>query len=153
MVKKTLEARFVAVFYGVLSPGGERTYCNAGHNPPLLIGKAGVRRLTTGGLIVGPFDQATYEQEVVTLSPGDTVITFSDGVSEASNAEGTAFGVDGIVECVDALPSDMEPSQLVQEVLAAVGKFTVGEPQSDDITVLITRYRGGTRPNVGGAGG
>ena len=153
MVKKTLEGRFVAVFYGVLSPGGELTYCNAGHNPPLLIGKNGVRRLTTGGLIVGPFDEARYEQEAVTLSPGDTVITFSDGVSEASNTEGTAFGVDRIVECVNAFPSDMEPSQLVQEVLAAVRKFTVGEPQSDDITVLIARYRGGTRPNVGGAGG
>ena len=53
MVKKALEGKFVAVFYGVLSPGGELTYCNAGHNPPLLIGKDGVRRLTTGGLIVG----------------------------------------------------------------------------------------------------
>ena len=104
-----------------------------------------MRRLTTGGLIVGPFDKATYEQEVVTLSPGDMVITFSDGVSEASNAEGTVFGVDRIVECVHAAPSDLEPSQLVQEVLAAVRKFTVGEPQSDDITVLITRYRGGSR--------
>jgi len=153
MVKKALEARFVAMFYGVLSPGGELTYCNAGHNPPLLISKNGVRRLTTGGLIVGPFDEATYEQEVVTLSPGDTVITFSDGVSEASNMQGTAFGIDRIVECVDAVPSDMEPRQLVQEVLAAVRKFIVGVPQNDDITVLIARYRGGTRPNVGGAGG
>ena len=153
MVKKALKARFVAMFYGVLSPGGELTYCNAGHNPPLLISKNGVRRLTTGGLIVGPFDEATYEQEVVTLSPGDTVITFSDGVSEASNMQGTAFGIDRIVECVDAVPSDMEPRQLVQEVLAAVRKFTVGVPQNDDITVLIARYRGGTRPNVGGAGG
>ena len=144
MVKKALEARFVAVFYGVLSPGGELTYCNAGHNAPLLIGKNGVRRLTTGGLIVGPFDEATYEEEVVTLSPGDMIITFSDGVSEASNAEGTAFGVNRIVECVDAFPSDTEPSQLVRGILAAVRRFTVGELQSDDITVLITRYRGGT---------
>ena len=103
-----------------------------------------MRQLTTGGLILGPFGEATYEEGVVTLSPGDTVITFSDGVSEASNAEGTAFGVDRIVECLDAFPGDMEPSQLVQEVLAAVRKFTVGEPQSDDITVLVTRYRGGT---------
>ncbi|MDP6579925.1 MAG: SpoIIE family protein phosphatase [Vicinamibacterales bacterium] len=151
MVKKTLQARFVAVFYGVLSPDGRLTYCNAGHNPPLLVGENGVRRLSTGGLIVGPFSEATYEQEVVTLSPGDTVITFSDGVSEALNAEGAGFGVDRIVECVDALPSDLEPSQLVQELLAAVRKFTVGEQQSDDITVLIARYRGETPPTVGRA--
>ena len=144
MVKKALTARFVAVFYGVLSPDGTLTYCNAGHNPPLLIGKNGVRRLATGGLIVGPFDEATYEEEVVTLSPGDMVITFSDGVSDASNAEGTAFGVDRIVECVAACPNT-EPSQLVREVLAAVRKSTLGELQSDDITVLITRYRGTSR--------
>ena len=149
MVKKALEARFVALFYGVLSPGGELMYCNAGHNPPLLIGKNGVRRLATGGLIVGPFDGATYEQEVVTLSPGDTIVAFSDGVSEASNAEGAAFGVDRIVECVEAFPSDVELRQLVQEVLAAVRKFTVGEPQSDDITVLIARCHGETRPVSG----
>ncbi len=50
MVKKGVEARFVAVFYGILSPNGEVTYCNAGHNPPLLISKNGVRRLTVSSL-------------------------------------------------------------------------------------------------------
>ncbi|MCH7746467.1 MAG: SpoIIE family protein phosphatase [Acidobacteria bacterium] len=143
MVKKGLEARFVTLFYGILSPDGELTYCNAGHNPPLLVGKNGVRRLTTGGLIVGLFEEATYEQEVVTLSPGDTLITFSDGVSEASNAEGTEFGDERILECVRASPSGIEPGELVQVVLAGVRKFTVGEPQGDDITVLVVRYRGG----------
>ena len=143
MVKKGLEARFITLFYGILSPNGELTYCNAGHNPPLLVGKNGVRRLTTGGLIVGLFDEATYEQEVVTLSPGDTLITFSDGVSEALNVEGTEFGDERILECVQASPSGIEPSELVQEVLAGVRRFAVGEPQGDDITVLVVRYSGG----------
>ena len=75
MVKKGLEARFVTIFYGILSPEGRLTYCNAGHNPPLLVGQNGVRRLKTGGLIVGLFEEATYEQEVVSLNPGDTLIT------------------------------------------------------------------------------
>ena len=143
MVKKGLEARLVTLFYGILSPGGELTYCNAGHNPPLLIGKNGVRRLTTGGLIVGLFDEAVYEQEVVTLSPGlspgDTLVTFSDGVSEASNAQGTEFGDERVLECVQASPSSIEPGELV---MAAVRDFTVGEAQGDDITVLVVRYRG-----------
>ena len=144
MVKKGLEARFVTLFYGILSPDGELTYCNAGHNPPLLVGQNVVRRLTTGGLIVGLFDEATYDQEVVTLSPGDTLITFSDGVSEASNAEGTEFGDERILACVQASPRGIEPGDLVQEVLAGVRMFTVGEPQGDDITVLVVRYRGRT---------
>ena len=114
MVKKGLEARFVPLFYGILSPGGEFTYCNAGHNPPLLISKNEVRRLATGGLIVGLFDEATYEQEVVTLSPGNILVTFSDGVSQATNAEGTEFGDERILECVQASPSGIEPDELVK---------------------------------------
>ena len=143
MVKKGLEGRFVTLFYGILSPGGELTYCNAGHNPPLLISKHGVRRLATGGLIVGLFEEATYEQEVVTLSPGDTLVTFSDGVTEASNGDGIEFGDERILERVQASPSAIEPGELVAQVIAAVREFTVGEPQGDDITVLVVRYRGG----------
>ena len=141
MVKKGLEARFVTIFYGILTPDGELTYCNAGHNPPLLVGKSGVRRLTTGGLIVGLFEEAEYEQEVVTMSPGDTLVIFSDGVSEATNAEGTEFGDGRLLKCVQACASDIEPHELVERVLSGVREFTVGEPQSDDITVLVVRYR------------
>ena len=65
MVKKGLDAVFVTLFYGILSPDGELTYCNAGHNPPLLVGKNGVRRLKTGGLLVGLFEDAEYKFEVV----------------------------------------------------------------------------------------
>lgn len=148
MVKKGLQARFVTLFYGILTPDGELTYCNAGHNPPLLISSNGVRRLTTGGLIVGLFGEATYEQEVVTLHPGDTLITFSDGVSEAWDTEGTEFGDERILECLHAPPGDIEPDELVQEVLAGVREFTVGESQADDITVLVVRYRGA--PNNAG---
>jgi sigma-B regulation protein RsbU (phosphoserine phosphatase) len=79
---------------------------------------------------------------VVTLHPGDTLITFSDGVSEAWNVEGTEFGDERILECLHTSPRDIEPNELVQEVLAGVREFTAGEPQSDDITVLVVRYRG-----------
>ena len=142
MVKKGLDSLFVTLFYGILSPDGELTYCNAGHNPPLLVGKNGVRRLKVGGLIVGLFDDAEYEQEVVTLSPGDTLITFSDGVSEAMDAQSTEFGDERILECLHASPNDIEPRELVEKVMAGVREFTVGEPQSDDITLLVVRYRG-----------
>ncbi len=147
MVKKGLKARFVTIFYGILSPNGQLTYCNAGHNPPLLVGKSGVQHLKTGGLIVGLFEEAVYEQEVVTLSPGDTLITFSDGVSEATNTVGTEFGDDRILACLNAPPSEIEPRELVDQVMAGVREFTVGEPQSDDITVLVVRYRKEAAPS------
>lgn len=75
------------------------------------------RGAPTDGLILSPFDEATYDHELVTLSPGDTLVTFSDGVSDALNAEDTAFGVDRIVEYVNAFPSDAEPRHLVQQIL------------------------------------
>ena len=78
----------------------------------------------------------------MTLSPGDTLITFSDGVSEAADAKGSDFGDERILERVRASPSGIEPRDLVEQVMAAVREFTVGEPQSDDITVLVVRYRG-----------
>jgi serine phosphatase RsbU (regulator of sigma subunit) len=142
IVRKRLDARFVTIFYGILAQDGRLTYCNAGHNPPILVGRTGVRKLEKGGLIVGPFEDAEYEQEVVVLSPGDTLITFSDGVSEASNADGTEFGDDRILACVQAAPSGLGPRDLVDVVMAAVREFTVGEPQADDITVLVVRYQG-----------
>ena len=120
MVKKGLESRFVTICYGILSPDEKLAYCNAGHNPPLLVGQNGVAWLKTGGLIVGLFEEAEYEQEVVTLSPGDTLITFSDGVSGASDTEGTEFGDERILECVQASPSNIEPRKLVEQVMARV---------------------------------
>ncbi len=142
MVKKHLDARFVTIFYGIVSPAGELTYCNAGHNPPLLIEQHGVSRLKTGGLIVGLFEEATYDQDVVTLSPGDTLITFSDGVTEASNTEGAEFGAERILECIEAASPGLEPRELVHAVMSAVRDFTGDEPQSDDITVLVVRFQG-----------
>ena len=81
-------------------------------------------------------EQALTSQEVVTLSPGDTLITFSDGVSEAMDAEGTEFGDERILECLPASPKDIAPRELLEQVMAGVRQFTVGEPQSDDITGL-----------------
>ena len=63
-------------------------------------------------------------------------------MSEASNAEGTEFGDERILECVQASPRDVEPGELVTQVMTAVRDFTVGEPQDDDITVLVVRCRG-----------
>ena len=70
----------------MLAPGGAFTYTNAGHNAPVLVSaSAGVRRLETGGMVLGLFEHAAFEQETVMLSPGDFIVAFSDGVTEALN--------------------------------------------------------------------
>ncbi len=142
LYRRGIESRFVTLMYGALRPDGRLTYCNAGHNPPLVISKAGsVRRLDQGGPIVGLFEMAKFEEETVTLTPGDWLIVFSDGVSEAMSATGDEYGDDRIVRCVEANAS-LQPRQLLEALFADVRLFAKGAAQSDDITGMVIRYGG-----------
>jgi len=143
LYRRGIESRFVTLMYGALEQSGQLTYCNAGHNPPLVISAAGdnVRRLECGGPIVGLFEGATYDEETVVLSPGDWLIVFSDGVSEALSAEGDEYGDERIVACVQQNAS-AAPQQLLEALFADVRQFAHGAAQSDDITAMVLRYRG-----------
>ncbi|RPI49426.1 MAG: FHA domain-containing protein, partial [Acidobacteria bacterium] len=101
LIRRAIQSRFVTVMYGMLAPDGRLTYSNAGHNPPILIGRDGVRRLETGGLILGLFPHATYEEETLQLEDGDTLVAFSDGVTEALNLAGDEFGEERLLPCVE----------------------------------------------------
>ena len=142
LMRRALESRFVTLLYGVLAPDGQLTYCNAGHNPPLLLGGDSVRRLDKGGTLLGLFDDATFEEECVWLRPGDALIVFSDGISEALNGAGEEFGDVRILDCVSAIPPWTDPRTVIDTLFSRVREFTVGEPQSDDMTTLVVRYRG-----------
>jgi sigma-B regulation protein RsbU (phosphoserine phosphatase) len=139
LYKRGIESRFVTLMYGSLEPDGRLTYCNAGHNPPLVVGKGGVRRLEVGGPIVGLFEHAVFQEETVVLAPGDWLIVFSDGVSEAMAANGDEYGEARILSVVDRQTS-LAPYDLLQAIFADVRAFTKGAPQSDDITALVLRY-------------
>jgi phosphoserine phosphatase RsbU/P len=139
LYKRGIESRFVTLMYGSLEPDGRLTYCNAGHNPPLVVGKAGVRRLEVGGPIVGLFEHAVFEEETVLLAPNDWLIVFSDGVSEAMSASGDEYGEERILAVVDR-DTSLAPADLLQAIFADVRTFTKGAPQSDDITALVLRY-------------
>src|ERR1044072_5110384 len=76
LYRRGIESRFVTLMYGVLDPDGRLIYCNAGHNPPLIIGPTDFRRLERGGPIVGLFEGATYEEETVSLTVGDWLIVY-----------------------------------------------------------------------------
>jgi serine phosphatase RsbU (regulator of sigma subunit) len=141
LIRKAVEARFATLFYGVLSDQGNLTYTNAGHNPPIVLGTSGLRRLSSGGTIVGIFPDITYEQETVTLDPGDLVVVFSDGVTEAFNAEWEEFGNDRLVDCVLA-NATLPPVALLEQIMAAVHGFVKDAVQSDDVTVVVLRYTG-----------
>jgi phosphoserine phosphatase RsbU/P len=145
LYRRGIESRFVTLMYGAIAPDGRLTYCNAGHNPPLILSRSGsaptMRRLETGGPIVGLFETATFDEETVNLTPGDWLIVFSDGVSEAMSASGDEYGENRIVACVERHKS-MEPRDLLEALFADVRDFTRGAAQSDDITAMVLRYGG-----------
>jgi serine phosphatase RsbU (regulator of sigma subunit)/pSer/pThr/pTyr-binding forkhead associated (FHA) protein len=144
LYKRGIESRFVTVMYGTLEPDGRLTYCNAGHNPPLVIGKEPgggfrVRRLETGGPIVGLFEAASFEEETVTLEPGDWLVVFSDGVSEALSVDGEEYGEARIVSVAER-HAELAAPEFLQAIFSDVSAFTKGAAQSDDITALVLRY-------------
>jgi phosphoserine phosphatase RsbU/P len=141
LIGRPIEARFATMFYGVISAEGLLTYCNAGHNPPLLLTRQGIRRLETGGLVLGLFPQPIYEEASCDLEPGDILVVFSDGVTEALNPSGTEFGEERILAVLEQRASD-DPPLLLARLLAAVSDFATGAVQNDDITAMVVRYTG-----------
>ncbi len=139
LIARGVESRFATIFFGVITPDGRLTYCNAGHNPPLLLSGGSVRRLETGGMIVGLFPDAVYDQETVQLAKGDLLTVFSDGVSEALSASGEEFGEARIQATIESTGSESTDT-LLQTLLGAVRQFTQGAVQNDDVTAMIVRY-------------
>ena len=134
-------AMFVTLLYAVYDPEtGKLTYANGGHNAPLVVHADGSSTLLplTGGIALGVMSDLPYRQHTVTLAPGDTVILYTDGVTEAMNAESEEFGVERLQEIFAAAhPDDSEAATMA--VFEAVSAFAGETPQSDDITCLTFR--------------
>jgi phosphoserine phosphatase RsbU/P len=145
LIRRSLESRFATVIYAALAVDGRLTYSNAGHNPPVLLSRSGVRRLDTGGLILGLFPQAAYEEETLALEQDDLLVVFSDGVTEALNAQGEEFDEGRLLACLDA-HRQSAPAELLECLLSTVRTFVASAAQSDDVTALVLRYRG--RPDL-----
>jgi sigma-B regulation protein RsbU (phosphoserine phosphatase) len=116
------------------------TYSNAGHLPPLILGEDGsLRRLETGGTVVGLFDNMEYEESMIQLYPGDIFVAFSDGIIEPENEFGE-FGEDRLIETIEThrnLPLD----RITDNVIAAVQDWIGSAEQPDDITLVLARLR------------
>ena len=136
---------FVTVLYAVYDPQTKQlTYSNGGHDSPLIIHADGTSTLLplTRGIALGVMPGLTYNQQTVTLEPGDTVILYTDGVTEAMNAAGEQYGLDDLRDMfADAPPGSSEDAN--KAVFDAVHQFAQDTPQSDDITCLVMR-RGGS---------
>ena len=141
LCRRGIESRFVTIVLASVAEDGTLTYCNGGHNPPFVISASGVRRLEVGGPVIGLIEAAPFQQERLTLEPGDVVIAFSDGVSEAMSQSGEEFGDERLVDVARA-GVGLSVEEQVDRIVSAVREFTRGAPQSDDITVMVVRYLG-----------
>jgi len=140
ITQDTRSCHFVTAFYGVLDPeDGKFTYCNAGHCPPFLVGAdpAGeVHKLVRTGTVLGLFANENFQQAAVQLESGDSVILYTDGITEAQNSQRVLFGEAMLLESVKAR-CGAPAHQIHDAILADLQNFVGDTPQSDDIALLI----------------
>ena len=140
--ESTAPTMFVSAFYGIIDlRSGLIEYCNGGHDEPVVIHADGTHDLLSGSanIALGAVPNQEFTASAVRLSHGDSVLLFTDGVTEAMNAKREMFGEEGLLNFVAGQQADT-PAEMVNGVLAAIHKFTDGTAQSDDITLLAVRY-------------
>jgi len=136
---------FVSLFLAAFEPARRRlTYCNAGHNPPLLLRPEGAghpapRWLHPTGPAIGLIEQATYAQESFPVNPGDLLIMYTDGLVEAVGAEGEAFEASRLAE-VAAGVGNASPAEVIRAVTQSLDAFLGGRGLADDLTLLVVRF-------------
>jgi sigma-B regulation protein RsbU (phosphoserine phosphatase) len=138
--ESTSDAQFVTSVYGVLdATTGRFTYTNAGHNPPMLVRMDGtIEELSRGGPALGVFEVANYEEAVVDLQQGDTLVLYTDGVVEAADAEGKEFGVKRLQQTV-LVARELSAFKTVRAILDATRAFSGTDSFSDDVTLVVVK--------------
>jgi len=142
LCERSSEDRYATLFYGILDPAGNLEYVNAGHVPPLVRRSSGeLTELSSSNFPVGMFQEADFNSARVSLSAGDYLVIYSDGVSEARNLRDDMFEQ----ERLNALMRDFSGSsveELAEAIQTGVRNFTGGAPQADDITMVVIQYKG-----------
>ena len=140
--ERSSDDRYATLFYGVIEPGGRIEYINAVHVPAMVRTATGqVYTLASDNFPLGMFDFADYHSAQATLQPGDFMVIYSDGISEARNTREELFGENGLRDLLAGF-TGASLEDLTKAILGGVREFTGGAPQSDDMTLLMVHYRG-----------
>ena len=143
LAKESVKNMFVTIFYGIYNiKTGDITYTNAGHNPPYILKANGnVETLPmSNNIIVGVFDDFTFSEETCHLDKGDTIVLFTDGVTEAIDIAEKEYGDDRLKDCL-AKHSGNSCQQIIDAIKADVSNFVGEAEQSDDITMLALKRK------------
>jgi len=149
IVASTDSHMFATFFYGTLDMStGVFTSTNAGHNPPMLLRNSGeIEELTTGGLLLGMMSDQTYRQDEITLAPGEIIVLYTDGITEAVGPSAeeddpeAMFGEEALAEVLQR-NRHLPAIGIKEAILTAVAEHTEGVAQSDDITLVVIRRQG-----------
>jgi len=133
-----LTTRFISMVFGELERNGNLVYVNAGHPPPLLLDDSGVRELTVGGGLLGPYPDATYKMGFAHLDRGATLLFYTDGVIEAQAPDGDMYGRDRLEAWLREQPGRAAADAL-EGLTATLEAFTGGRPPDDDRTAVYVR--------------
>jgi phosphoserine phosphatase RsbU/P len=139
LVRDTLTNEFATLFYGVLDPQTRRlTYCNAGHEPPLLLRDGQITRLEVGGTVVGIDPEQEYDKGVVYLQFGDTLLLYTDGLTDAQNFNGEKFGRERINKALRETAKSTA-QEAVNHILWEMRRFVGLRSSIDDTTLVVIK--------------
>jgi serine phosphatase RsbU (regulator of sigma subunit) len=142
LCERTPSEMYATMFYGVLNRAGRFAFVSAGHPPSLLLRASGtVEQLDSSNFPMGLFPNVTFGVENTRLETGDSLLVYSDGVTESQNALGELFGEERLVEQIKG-KSNLRPQELSAGVMAAVNDFVGAAPQADDLTLIVVRFGG-----------
>ncbi len=142
LCEKNESMMFVTLLYGIYDPAsGELTYANGGHNSPVVVhsDKSCAMLPLTDGIAIGVMPDLEYQQKTITLSPGDTLTFYTDGVTEAMNENNEELGEERLFDILKGA-SSKEPEEIIRAIFEGIKTFVGDAPQSDDITCM-TIYR------------
>ena len=140
LLERTRGEKYATIFYCAMDPSGVLSYSNAGHPAPFLVSKDGrLRKLHTSGMPVGMIEGAQFETVEIQLAPGDKVVIYTDGLTEAEDSEGTFFDTERLKLCLRD-HAGQDAAGLHMSLLTAVDQFTEGGVIRDDVTALVLEY-------------
>ncbi len=140
--RDTLDNEFATLWYGVFDPDTLRlTYCNAGHDPPMLLRDGQIHTLDTGGMIVGVQQDTEYEKGLFDMAHGDTLLLYTDGLVDSFNDAGEKFGRKRIEEAL-VESADKSASDTINHILWQVRRFTGPKQGVDDTTLVVVKVDG-----------
>jgi sigma-B regulation protein RsbU (phosphoserine phosphatase) len=129
--------RYATFFFAAFDPKTRRLECvNAGHNPPVVLRNGEVIRLEADGPVVGLLPFAPYTEQEMMLEPGDLLILYTDGISEAMTHADEEWGEERMIASALAV-RNKSATEILRTMLADADKFTAGAPQHDDMTILV----------------